>query len=227
MRFRNYGTGYGGFAILVLILAAGCLDDTVVAEEALQESQAELIAGAESCSADELGVRGDGPLLPVSEDHKEPGLDTFEMYVDWDDASLYEALDPKALPEGMEKVVHASSVPVLMPGLPELVEAAFITHGEYWYAVSMQQGDHSVLIQASRMAFADDEEHAPKIEKPVEGQALEVSRNSLIATVVFPAFGLIYTIDVECENPDSNPHCTEDDYILDVAKSLVLAGGAR
>ena len=53
---------------------------------------------------------------------------------------------------------------------------------------------------------------------------LRVDRGEGIAEVNFRAFGVVYTVSVECEDPEGDSHCADDDFALELAGRLQLSG---
>ncbi|MBA2661679.1 MAG: hypothetical protein H0U74_05250 [Bradymonadaceae bacterium] len=194
---------------------------------ALHAVQAELVS-AESCADDVRATAKLGPILTIDEPveiEADVAPTTFIIDVDWDEARGYGRVDARLLPEEVASKVEHLPLPVLLPALGDILERMVVVTDEYWYAASVAFEDHTVLVQASRIGFEREGDEGREIEERIVENDFLVSRNSLIATLSFPAFGLVYTIDVECENPDTNVLCTEDDYILSLANAMSIAGG--
>lgn len=237
---RNPWGAAGGAAALALLLLTGCSEPPVSdgnPQSELHAVQSELVG--ESSKVDRVVPGADdrfGPILPVAE----PDLPPMKVEedetpvpvvvdVEWGDLVNYKQFDDQTLPASVRQAADGARLPVLLPAMQELVDRAVVTVDDAgnWYAASMSLGDHSVLVQASRIGFKRPGDDLTDIESRDSSNDHLVSRASLIASVTFPAFGLVYTIDVECESPDVNPLCTEDDYILGIADAMAVAGGRK
>lgn len=138
--------------------------------------------------------------------------------VDWEAARRTPALQ-LALPERERPKLGEIEVPVLLPDDPKLLSSLLITHHHDWYAAAMEDNGVDVYVRGNRKAFV-----VPALQG-IEVPDYSVTRVHEILTVSWRAYGVAYTLDVECFAPLEDPRCTNDDYALSLAKSLKLAGG--
>ena len=165
--------------------------------------------------------QGDAPFLKTPE---LSGQLTIQE-IDWAAAKRHPWLDPAMLPASAREALAEAVVPALLPAQPALLASMQVTRGPHWYAVSMDDGEHSLYIQGSRTAM----EYA-QIELDEAGDALTkrpymITRTHQIVTIAFERFGAGYGIDIECRRPMDDPRCVEDDYAHALMKTLGVAGG--
>lgn len=55
------------------------------------------------------------------------------------------------------------------------------------------------------------------------GASYQISRNDFGVDLSFSKFGCGYVMTIECGDPGADPRCTADDYITDLAQSMILA----
>lgn len=145
---------------------------------------------------------------------------TQQSQVDWKAAQQHAPFDDSRLSQQQAQTLKKAALPLLLPDKPELISTGIATAGPGWYAVSMKQDGFSVLVSGStRHVTVPGEEPA---DLPEYGKKdLRVVRAEGIAEVAFKAYGAIYTLTVECENPETDMHCKDDTYILELADKLL------
>ncbi|MFP4600213.1 MAG: hypothetical protein ACLFVJ_18305 [Persicimonas sp.] len=145
--------------------------------------------------------------------------------IDWKEAAAQPHLPAGLLDAQDEERLSRSPVPALVPERADLLDGATVTTGPHWYAVSLDGRAHDVYVSGTRMAF-----EVPSVKLPAErAEDFRITRNELIASLAFNAYGAAYVIEVECARPSEDARCTEDDYIVGLANDLGLVdrGGQR
>lgn len=203
-------------ALLGLGLSACATDASDDGETQRQELKAESTAGSpapSSASEIEAQAKRDWNRRAVPE----------VQDVDWDDVG-HKELEPGRLPVEEAAKVAELEVPVLVPDV-DFLDTAFFTRGEHWYTVDLKGPGHSLVMQGTRAAFKHDLGLTDEQRESVAN--FTVYRSHGIATLAFNHFGVAYAIDVECDQPFKDARCTRDDYLLEIAENLVLAGGSQ
>ena len=143
--------------------------------------------------------------------------------IDWEAARQHARFDDAQLSEQQSRVLEEALIPVLLPNEPESVRTAVVTAAPGWYSLSMKYEGFAVVMSGSTHQLRVEGVQPPQL--PEYGMDdLRVVRAEGIAELVFRAYGAIYTISVECEDPENDEHCTEDAYSLEVADKLLLSG---
>lgn len=143
--------------------------------------------------------------------------------VDWKAASAFRNMAPAAVPHQLLKVLASSPVPALVPSQPSMLATATPTRGATWYAVSIPLDEHTVFLTGNR-----SEVFVPGIsDRATARRSFEprISRSRGVVSASFLAFGVAYTIEVECARPFEDVRCTEDAYVLELLAGLAVAGG--
>ena len=227
----------GIFLMLVAVVGAvGCSEEKgPESSDPLHVAQAAMMAGSGKSESgvtdrfephlpgDELGADSDEPVFFETREAPTP----YVMDINWDEADAYARIDASQIPAQVKSKIDALPLPVLIPGTPDFLEKAFAVTDDNWYTITADYDDHVVIVQSSRIGFESVGPNGREIEERLVKNDFQVSRASLIASIVFPAFGLVYTIEVSCMQPDMDPRCTEDDYIFSLANAMSVAGGAR
>jgi hypothetical protein len=162
----------------------------------------------------------DPPTVTV-EESDEPSPVTIAE-VAWDEADEeVDRIHASRIPEASLERARRSPIPVLLPDDDALLATAQITAGPTWYAVSMQATDHTVSIHGTNAVhelpgMGQKEEPSDPPDGPV------LSRTHGIVHVAFQAFGAAYSLDIDCQDPLENPHCTDDDYALSLVESAAV-----
>jgi hypothetical protein len=205
-------------------LALACTDAPAEEVEGSQGAQVAPTAGEE-------GAPAEAPTDTEAERraklaHREPGS-TEEAEIDWSDAATHPRADVSTLSAEARAAIAGVTLPVLLPRDAALLAGAVITRGPTWYAASLHPSGHHVSIHGTKLevhhpALVDS---IPEERRPRPGQTT-LSRTHGIVSVAFQAFGASYTLDVECDAPESDVRCTEDAYALALVEGLGVAGGA-
>lgn len=145
---------------------------------------------------------------------------TRQSTVDWKAAQQHAVFDDSQLSKPQTQALKKAALPLLLPQKPELIATAIMTAGPSWYAASMKHEDFSVVVSGSTRHVTVPGAQAVKLPE-YRKQDLSVVRAEGIAELAFRAYGAIYTITVECEDPETDTHCTEDTYILELADKLL------
>lgn len=143
--------------------------------------------------------------------------------VDWGAASRHprvEASGASALADSLSD----APVPALVPDVPALLSGAVVTSGEHWYAVSMQDAEHSVYIQGARTSLVLDQVQLSPQGDEVAQAPFTLSRTHRIVTVSFERFGVGYGIDIECARPQEDARCNSESYARDLMGRLGVVG---
>ena len=145
-----------------------------------------------------------------------------ELEVDWDEALQHPRLDESNFSMPQKEKIDNSPVPVLLPDRQKLIGAALITTGPEWYAAAINQDDVSIYVSGvAKVVRVPGSQHD---EPPDFGDhAHSLNRNEGIVEISFKAFGIYYTLSVECYDHQNDPRCTQDDYAIQLADELKLA----
>lgn len=149
-------------------------------------------------------------------------LETVEIEPNWDEARQHPQLDDTLLSDELKQKIKQSPVPVLLPEAPALLPAARISTGSGWYTAAIETDNIVVGVNGNaKVARVPD---TPAAEPPQLGaHQAAVTRVAGIVEVSFKAFGIYYNITVECYDHQTDPRCTEDDYVLELVDALRLA----
>ena len=96
------------------------------------------------------------------------------------------------------------------------------------YAATYSMGSVSLLINGSRLStrsstLAESADRSRRMSDGTRFQPLE--RDDAGVSCAFERFGVVYTIEVVCDNPFIDSKCSEDAFIMDVYEKLLLFGG--
>lgn len=176
-------------------------------------------------SDDEFDLRAEYALKTAEYDK---GVQTRVSPIDWSEATRFRALKSQALSEEAKKVLAAADIPALLPDVDELLERGVATQGAHWYAFSAADKAHTVFITGNNKEVLLPELDLLKAQPDIKDDLL-ITRVDGVVELGFNSFGAAYTLEVECAEPDSDPRCVGDDYIVELANELGLAnpGGAK
>ncbi|MGD2100231.1 MAG: hypothetical protein PVG35_21870 [Desulfobacterales bacterium] len=167
----------------------------------------------------------EGQMEPFEEDSGTEQLTAMvseNLEVDWDEAEKHPRLDDSMLSELQKEQIETAPVPVLLPEQQKLIDAALITTGPEWYAASMSEDDVSIYV--SGVAKVVRAPGAEQYDPPAYGDhAHSLTRSEGIVEINFKAFGIYYTLSVECYDHENDTRCTQDDYAVELANELKLA----
>lgn len=119
------------------------------------------------------------------------------------------------------EVLSKAPFPVLLPKLsPAEWAKATVTAGDNWYAVSHTGPDFTLVLEGNGKAFVDPEIRAAfPATAPTRAQP-RIDRNELTVAANFLADGVSYSVDVDCQSPNTNPKCTDDAFVAGWVQGL-------
>ena len=140
--------------------------------------------------------------------------------VNWEAAQQHALFNDSQLSKQQAQVLKIATLPLLLPNEPELIATGIMSAGEDWYAASMKHEGFSVVVSGSTRRVTVPGVEVPNLPE-YRKQDLRVTRAEGIAELAFTAYGAIYTISVECEDPENDKHCKNESYILELANKLL------
>jgi hypothetical protein len=143
--------------------------------------------------------------------------------VDWAAADGHRQLDPALLPAPARDALAAVPIPALLPPHAELLSSAVVTTGPAWYGAHLPLDGATVYIQGTLATHPTP----PGVAATPPDAAPSLTRSHGIVTSSFRAFGVAYTVHVECERPFEDPRCVDDGFIEGLVNGLAVAGGRR
>lgn len=167
------------------------------------------------------------PILPQGADPNTPQ----PLPINWPAASRYAQASKggRAAPfiAKNREAIDSLSVPVLLPGDPDLLaNMRIFPHGDF-YTVSSTSNGMSFVMSGHAKAFPITPETARglgpgglKARIPADGIVIEGTDVGLDAG--FTRFGAAYTISLECRNKLADPRCGNEAYVRGVISRLVV-----
>lgn len=175
-----------------------------------------------STSEEGSATRGEVPS-PESGGERLP--DEVVRDVDWSAADDYRRIDGSGLPDSVRDPLSRSPVPVLVPSRLDALREAEPTVGDHWYAVMLEVDGREVTVEGDRVARVDEDLlRSTEGEETVE-EGFVVSQTHGVMTVAFTAFGVAYSVDVECEHLDDSGACTRPDFAVELVDDFARLGG--
>lgn len=128
-----------------------------------------------------------------------------------------------AMTPASREVVRAASVRFLLLPAP-YARAAIATSGPRWSALSASDGSLTVSLHGTDLThdahLGLDEVARAAPTETVRGAAARVLENEGIRSVAWTERGVDWSLEVECYQPDTDPRCTQDAFVLDLAAQL-------
>jgi hypothetical protein len=140
--------------------------------------------------------------------------------VNWEAAQQHALFNDSQLSQKQAQALKKVTLPLLLPNKPELIATGIMSAGPDWYAASMKHEGFSVVVSGSTRHVTVPGAEMPNLPE-YRKQDLRVTRAEGIAELAFKAYGAIYTISVECEDPENDKHCKNDSFILELANKLL------
>ncbi len=143
------------------------------------------------------------------------------------------SLAPERLRSVAPAEVERARIPVLIPAAPEVRDRIRIYGMENVYTASARidaEAALSISGTCNRVVGGDPDVVAARrrlAERPRRlagtGAAYFISRNDFGVDLSFSKFGCGYVMTIECGDPGADPRCAEDDYLTELADSMILA----
>jgi len=215
---------------------SGEIADIKVSEGVESNNAAGIIEGTDGSGIERTGEVVNTSRLSASEElidfnMMNPGLEAdsaeepqdlivVKTPIDWGAARKHDILPVTMLTDTQLDVVEQSRIPVLLPPSEVLLTEGFLTVGDSWYTASLSEENVNVVVEGSNAST----------EVPVDEQdqglstvdSYSVNREAGMLEVVFEAFGVAYSVTVECAD-QFNMACADDIYISEIVDGLLLA----
>jgi hypothetical protein len=142
-------------------------------------------------------------------------------------------MTPKSLPRVKALEIERPGLPVLVPGTPEVLESVQVFGQENSYSAIADGGEGvAIRISGSRKKVVVgsppvvrrrlEEFRSEKKSLPQFGARYLITRSDGVTDLSFSRWGCGYIISVMCDDPYTDARCAEDDFITELASSLVL-----
>ncbi|MCS6800246.1 MAG: hypothetical protein NZ898_17280, partial [Myxococcota bacterium] len=121
-----------------------------------------------------------------------------------------------------QQVVREARVPFLLLPRP-YAERAIATSGEHFSALSARLDDVSLSLHGTVLVHATASPHdAQRVRRRhhVRGVPALVLVNEGIRSVTWHERGVDWTLEVECVRHETDPRCTQDAFLLELASRL-------
>lgn len=124
-----------------------------------------------------------------------------------------------------------SNLPVLLPSLEALdlgaSPRALLFPRENFYTFSVRGPRILIEVFGTRLAHTEAPDPASLRRLLARGPSgFDITRTEYGVEVNFSRYGAAYTVTVECDNPETDPRCTQPDYARRIAETLVIAAGS-
>jgi hypothetical protein len=139
--------------------------------------------------------------------------------IDWEAVRAHPRLPAELSPLVPERIAGLP-LPVLLPPRDPWLTKAKFTSGPRWYAATVRLDGHHVYLSGNGVV----KRVADQAPRPMPDLRVVPAEGTMSAT--WQQFGVTYLVNVECEDPEGDPRCTEQQYVRGLVESLVVAGGA-
>ena len=136
--------------------------------------------------------------------------------VDWGAASTDRSREEAGLPAALVAEMKQVTIPVLLPTDDAILGSMTLVGSPLSYGASFRATTHGVAIDGTNVAMV-----APSIEGASSAPGEQrIHRGEGSVTLTFQRYGVAYAVTVECDSPESDPHCLEDAYVRSIAQQL-------
>jgi len=152
------------------------------------------------------------------------------------------ALAPERLQRVRPAEVDIVQMPVLVPASNDVLTSVQVFGQAEAYSAIADAGDGIALrISGARKRLVLEDPPSPRVamerlrssRPPLPGLGAQyvITRSDSSTDLSFSRFGCGYVLSLMCDDPDSDMRCTQDDFIVSFASSMVLlnenAGGGQ
>lgn len=120
-------------------------------------------------------------------------------------------------------------MPILLPTLDNLHITAAVYPQSHFYTAFINQEGYTNEIVGTRIAreFASRGSMARAMVGALGGDDdnVIITRTEYGLDLSLSRFGVAYSVSILCEKPDEDEHCTDEDYVRKLVKSLAYVGG--
>jgi len=128
---------------------------------------------------------------------------------------------PQVLTEGIKNV----RLPVYIPSLYAYDKNMVVISDENFYTISFSFKGANILISGDR-TYQESISNNPKFKAIMKATPpVKFEQEEGIMTAEFNRHGVNYNIEIECEDPNNDKRCTEENLIRELYNRLILVGG--
>ena len=147
------------------------------------------------------------------------------LKVDWSTISTTNQ-KLKVIPKELRDKIKDVTLPVYLPNYYINSKNIKVVADKNFYAITVFLKGVRLLVRGDRtyqMAI-EDNNHQFKIEKPSIDKIIHAEG---MATIDFQRHGIDYSMVLECDNPDRDKRCREDNFLKDLYRRLSFIGGKK
>ncbi|MBR9826469.1 MAG: hypothetical protein GYB36_11805 [Alphaproteobacteria bacterium] len=126
--------------------------------------------------------------------------------------------------------ITETRLPVLMPTIEALglgeTPLTRLFPRENFYTLSIRGPRILIEVFGTRLAHAEPPDAASERRLRARASNFDISQTRYGIEVNFNRYGAAYSITIECDNPRTDPRCSETNYARRLAETLVIAAGS-
>lgn len=129
---------------------------------------------------------------------------------------------PNVLVEGTKNV----KLPVYLSGSYAYNKKMSVVSSKDFYSISFNLNGVAVLFEGDRTYQSSVSSSNAEFQKMVQKSTMvEFSKSEEIMMAEFNRHGANYAISVECDDPQNDKRCTEENFVRALYKSIIMVGG--
>ncbi len=144
------------------------------------------------------------------------------LKVDWSNISTTKQ-KLRVIPKDLKDKIKIVTLPVYLPNYYINSKNIKVVADKNFYAITVFLKGAKLLVRGDRtyQMKIEDRRHQfkPSIDKIIHAEGM--------ATIDFQRHGVNYSMAIECDNPDIDTRCREDNFLKNLYRRLSFIGGTK
>ncbi len=148
------------------------------------------------------------------------------LEVEWPKANRELMKQQQSYPKALQKALNEVKMPIYLPASEMHNKGLFMVANPNYYTASIPLEGALLTISGDR-TFQEkiQGKQDPVLKKRMANKALEFSREEGLVMTTFNRHNVNYTLELECDHPQVDARCLNDEFLYGIYRELRLVGG--
>jgi hypothetical protein len=128
-------------------------------------------------------------------------------------------------PDVLTKGIKDTKLPVYLPSSYAYDKKMIVVADNNFYTISFLLQGATFMVEGDKTFQQSVSTSNQKFHKVMKASPIEFIQEEGIMSTDFNRHGINYTLSVECENPEKDKRCKEENFLQNLYNRLIIVGG--